>query len=89
MRSNSGRGESRNNVRDPTMRERLVVLVAGGPSIVTWQVTANFANDGLTGNATTSVQITDFGMTPPKAGPVLSIEDELTLELNFAATREA
>ena len=22
MRSNSGRGESRNNVRDPTMRER-------------------------------------------------------------------
>ena len=65
------------------------LTVHGVTRPVTWQVTANFANDGLTGNATTSVQITDFGMTPPKAGPVLSIEDGLTLELNFAATREA
>jgi hypothetical protein len=28
-------------------------------------------------------------MTPPKAGPVLSIDDGLTLELAFAANRQA
>jgi polyisoprenoid-binding protein YceI len=65
------------------------LTVRGVTRPVTWQVAANFADAAMTGNATTRVQITDFGMTPPKAGPVLSIEDELTLELDFAATREA
>ena len=52
-------------------------------------MTAQFADDSVTGSATTSVNITDFGMTPPKAGPVLSIEDALTLELAFTAARDA
>jgi len=65
------------------------LTVRGVTRPVTWQVTANFADAAMTGNATTRVQITDFGMTPPKAGPVLGIEDELTLELDFAATRAA
>ena len=65
------------------------LTVHGVTKPVTWQVTANFTNGAMTGNATTTVQISDFGMTPPKAGPVLSIEDQLTLELNFAASREA
>jgi len=65
------------------------LTVRGVTRPVTWQVTATFANGGLTGNATTSVKLTDFGMTPPKAGPVLSIEDQLNLELAFAASRQA
>ena len=65
------------------------LTVHGVTKPVTWRVTADFSNGTMTGNATTTVQITDFGMSPPKAGPVLSIEDELTLELSFAATREA
>lgn len=64
------------------------LTVHGTTRPVTWQVTATFGNANMTGNATTTVQITDFGMSPPKAGPVLSIEDQLTLELNFAAARE-
>jgi hypothetical protein len=55
---------------------------------VTWQVNASFANDQVSGTATTNVHMSDFGMTPPKVGPVLSIEDELALELNFTAARE-
>jgi polyisoprenoid-binding protein YceI len=63
------------------------LTVHGVTRPVTWQVTANFADSTVTGSATTAIKITDFGMTPPKAGPVLSIEDGLTLELAFTAAR--
>jgi hypothetical protein len=51
-------------------------------------VTAQFNPTSVSGNATTDVNISDFGMTPPKAGPVLSIQDGLTLELVFTASCE-
>jgi polyisoprenoid-binding protein YceI len=65
------------------------LTVPGVTRPVTWQVTAEFGGATVSGAATTSVNISDFGMTPPKAGPVLSIEDGLTLELAFTAAREA
>jgi polyisoprenoid-binding protein YceI len=65
------------------------LTVRGVTRPVTWQVNATFASGGLTGNATTSVKLTDFGMTPPKAGPVLSIEDQLKLQLDFTAAPQA
>jgi polyisoprenoid-binding protein YceI len=64
------------------------LTVRGVTRPVTWQVNASFANDQVSGTATTNVHMSDFGMTPPKVGPVLSIEDELALELNFTAARE-
>jgi polyisoprenoid-binding protein YceI len=63
------------------------LTVHGVTKPVTWQVTASFADTTVSGSATTAIKITDFGMTPPKAGPVLSIEDGLTLELAFTAAR--
>src|SRR6266851_4094683 len=51
------------------------LTVHGVTKPVTWQVTASFADTTISGSATTAIKITDFGMTPPKAGPVLSIED--------------
>lgn len=54
----------------------------------TWAVQAQFVDRQVSGVANTRVKITDFGMTPPKAGPVLSIEDELGLEIEFQANRE-
>jgi polyisoprenoid-binding protein YceI len=65
------------------------LTVHGVTKPVTWQVTAQFGDTTVTGSATTSVNISDFGMTPPKAGPVLSIEDGLNLELAFTASRAA
>src|SRR5437899_68560 len=59
------------------------LTVHGVTKPVIWQVTAQFTETTVTGSATTDVKITDFGMTPPRAGPVLSIEDGLTLELAF------
>src|SRR5712691_10024784 len=63
------------------------LTVHGVTKPVTWQVNATFADTTVSGSATTAIKITDFGMTPPKAGPVLSIEDGLTLELAFTAAR--
>jgi polyisoprenoid-binding protein YceI len=62
------------------------LTVHGVTKPVIWQVQAQFAAGTVSGNATTNVNITDFGMSPPKAGPVLSIEDALMLELVFSAT---
>jgi polyisoprenoid-binding protein YceI len=61
------------------------LTVHGVTKPVTWQVSAQFGDSTVTGDATSAINITDFGMTPPKAGPVLSIEDGLTLELAFTA----
>lgn len=63
------------------------LTVHGVTKPATWQVTARFAETAISGTATTTVNITDFGMAPPKAGPVLTIEDALTLELAFTTTR--
>ena len=65
------------------------LTVHGVTRPVTWQVTAQFADSTVSGNATTNVKITDFGMTPPQVGPVLNIEDNLTLELAFTANHDA
>jgi polyisoprenoid-binding protein YceI len=52
-----------------------------------WQVTARFADEAIAGTAWTSVNITDFGMQPPKAGPVLSVDDTITLQVDFTTAR--
>jgi polyisoprenoid-binding protein YceI len=65
------------------------LTVHGVTRPVSWQVIAQFGEASVSGSATTHVNISDFGMSPPKAGPVLSIEDALTLELAFSASREA
>jgi polyisoprenoid-binding protein YceI len=65
------------------------LTVHGVTQPVVWQVTATFDGPNVSGDATTGVNISDFGMTPPKAGPVLSIQDALTLELAFSATAQS
>jgi polyisoprenoid-binding protein YceI len=63
------------------------LTVRGVTKPTTWQVTARFDQARVAGTATTEVKMTDFGMTPPQAGPVLSIEDNLKLEMDFTTTR--
>jgi len=65
------------------------LTVHGVTRPATWDATAQFDEEGATVNATTSVAITDFGMTPPQVGPVLSIEDEAGLELDLRLERKA
>jgi len=54
---------------------------------VTWDVTANLQGDQLTGQATTTFKFEDFSLTQPRVPVVLSIEDHITLELDFTMQR--
>lgn len=65
------------------------LTVHGVTKPVTWQVSGQFDPDTVGGTATTQVNISDFGMTPPKAGPVLNIQDGITLQLDFQAQRQS
>ena len=64
------------------------LTVHGVTRPVTWEVTAEIAGQSLSGTATTSITFTDFGMTLPRVGPVLSVEDLIALELDFVLTIE-
>lgn len=48
----------------------------------TWDVTATVQGAEVTGQATTSIKFEDFGMTPPRAAVVLSVQDDVKLELD-------
>jgi polyisoprenoid-binding protein YceI len=61
------------------------MTVKGVQKDVTWDVTAKREGPQLTGKATTSVKFGDFGMEPPRVGAVLSIVDEIRLELDLVA----
>ena len=54
-----------------------------------WEVTAQFAPGEVNGKATTVIALESFNMKRPILGPVLSIEQNLTLEIDFKATRGA
>jgi len=60
------------------------LTVHGVTKPATWTVTAQFNGRQISGKATAPFTITEFGMTIPKAGPVLSVQDAGTLELDFS-----
>ena len=62
----------------------LVVHGAARPTL--WQVVARVDGAQVAGTATTRVKITDFGMDLPRVAVLLSIEDELGLEVDFLGT---
>ncbi len=55
----------------------------------TWTVDGQVNGNDVTGLATTDFKFEDFGMTVPKAGPVLSVVDDVKLELNFHLAKSA
>jgi polyisoprenoid-binding protein YceI len=62
------------------------LTVHGVTRETTWKTTATFAEREVTGTATATVLMTQFEMTPPKVGSVVSIEDPVTLEIDVRAT---
>lgn len=63
------------------------LTVHGVTKPVTWNVQATVEEQRITGTATTQVTFEDFGMTPPRVPVVLSLEDTITLELDFTFER--
>ncbi len=70
-----------------TFRLTGAMLIHGVQKEVTWDVTARRAGTQLSARATTAVKFGDFGMTPPKAEPVVNVVDEIRLELDLVATQ--
>ena len=66
------------------------LTVHGVTKPVTWQVKAKrVASGAVTGSATTDFKFGDFGMTIPKVGRVLSVDDKITLEYDFHLVPQA
>jgi polyisoprenoid-binding protein YceI len=57
----------------------------GETHVVAWSATVTKNGETLEGTATISFDMHDFGITPPKMGPVLSIADDVTLEFDLTA----
>ena len=54
---------------------------------VTWDVTGQVQGDQMTGQATTSFKFDYFGLTQPRVPVVLSVEDNIRLELDVTLQR--
>ncbi len=50
---------------------------------VTFDVTASFAGDTITGVATTQLKMTDFGFPPPNFANLFSVADDFTAQVEF------
>jgi polyisoprenoid-binding protein YceI len=48
-----------------------------------WDVEANVANGGISGEATTRFTFADFDITKPRVASVLSVDDDIRLEYSF------
>jgi polyisoprenoid-binding protein YceI len=65
------------------------MTIRGVQRDLTWDVTARREGTQISGTATTSFKFGDFGMTPPRVPLVLSIVDDIRLEVELVATQAA
>lgn len=55
--------------------------------LVAWDAKVSVKDDTMTGTATLSFEMPDFGITPPKVGPVISLDETLVLEVDIVAKK--
>ncbi len=65
------------------------LTVHGATHPVTWDVVGQVDANQVTGKATTSVKFEDFGMSPPQVAVVLSVQDNVNLQMDFHLARGA
>lgn len=65
------------------------MTIRGMTKPATWDVTLTFRGEETAGLATTSFQFGYFNMAVPRVVVVLSVEDNIRLELEFRLTRSA
>ena len=61
------------------------MTVHGETNPLTWDVTATFTDGEVTGQATTRFTFGEYGMDVPSLFFILSVEDDIRLELDFRA----
>lgn len=65
------------------------LTIHGTTKSSTWQVKGTITGQDLKGSASAAFKFGDFNMSPPRAAVVLSVEDNIRLELDFHLTRQA
>jgi len=65
------------------------MTVHGVKKEVTWNVVATFANEMVSGRATTTVDFASFNMAKPSLARLLSVDDKIQLEIEFKTKRTA
>jgi polyisoprenoid-binding protein YceI len=65
------------------------LTIHGVTKSVSWHATAKLDGDTVTGTATTSFNMPDFNIQPPKVGPVISLDEHVVLEVDISATKAA
>jgi polyisoprenoid-binding protein YceI len=63
------------------------LTVHGQTKLVVWDAKVKMNGDTLTGSASTSFNMADFNITPPKVGPVMSIDENIKLEVDITAKK--
>ncbi|HEX7023540.1 MAG TPA: YceI family protein [Gemmatimonadales bacterium] len=63
------------------------LTVKGVTRPTTWNVTANFVGDTISGTAATAFTFADFGLDQPRVPIVLSVGDTIRLEYDFRLVR--
>jgi polyisoprenoid-binding protein YceI len=66
-----------------------LMTIHGVQKEITWDVDAQRDGANLTGTATTQFKFGDFGMDPPRVAVVLSVVDDIRLEVNLVAQQVA
>lgn len=64
------------------------MTIHGTTRSITWDVTATFSEKEVVGQAKTSFRFGDFNMAIPRVMAVLSVEDNIRLEVDFRLTRQ-
>jgi len=59
------------------------LTIRGVTRPTTWQVTATAGADGYRGTAKTTFTFAEFELTKPRVAVVMSVDDQITLELDF------
>ena len=70
--------------------ETTVVLIGdltlhGVTKAVAWEATVTLDGDTLEGNATTTFDMPDFNIQEPVVGPVIAVDETITLEVDISA----
>jgi len=63
------------------------MTVRGVTAEVTWNGIVTFSAQQLAGRATTNFDFAKFGLTKPAIGRLMSVDDKITLELEFRMKR--
>jgi len=71
---------------DTVMHMTGILNVHGVAKEVTWELKVKRDGEILSGLATVKVKYTDFGMTKPAVAGFVTVEDELTLQIQLFAT---